>query len=70
MLWVEVVGDEGNMEQLLSKTRFEEAKWKHLAMVTQSHSQKSGEYEATPILQTATSVNGLGKLIHHEKLFQ
>ena len=57
-LKAKVVGAEGNMEQLLIKARFEEAKRKDLAMVATSHSQKrykGGEYEATPISQAVTT---------------
>ena len=39
-LKAKVVSSEGNMEQLLMKARFEEAKQKELAMVTSKNSRR------------------------------
>ena len=57
-----VVGAQGNMEQLLTKARFEEAKRKDLAMVTPQEKNKSGEYEVTLLSQTIpTGTESRGK---------
>ena len=57
-LKAKVVGSEGNMEQLLMKARFEEAKEKELAMVTSNNSQRrsGGQRDAvTPQLQMTSA---------------
>ena len=65
-LKAKVVGSEGNMEQLLMKARFKEAKQKELAMVTCNNSQRrsGGQRDVViPQLQmiNASTSENLGK---------